>query len=115
MRKISIYTSVFSILLSFVGFSQIETGKKSVKTLCSPEFHGRGYVNGGDSIAAEYIAQQFKEIGCSFFKNTPFQAYDFTVNTFPNRMDVSIDGKKLIPGSLLIQVLEVESLKTEWC
>lgn len=44
MRKISFYTSVFSFLLSFVGFSQIETGKKTVQTLCSPEFHGRGYV-----------------------------------------------------------------------
>jgi hypothetical protein len=102
MRKISLYTSVFSILLSVFGFSQIETGKKTVQTLCSPEFHGRGYVNGGDSIASEYIAQQFKEIGCSFFKNTPFQAYDFTVNTFPNRMDVSMDGKKLIPGSQFV-------------
>ncbi len=83
-------------------FSQLETGKKTVQTLCSPSFHGRGYVNSGDSLAAEYIAQQFNDIGCSFFKNSPFQAYDFKVNTFPNQMDFTFDGKKIEPGTAFV-------------
>ncbi|MCB0817774.1 MAG: hypothetical protein KDB77_09690, partial [Flavobacteriales bacterium] len=34
-----------------------------IDTLTSPSMHGRGYVNAGDSLAAEYIAAQFRAVG----------------------------------------------------
>lgn len=80
-------------------FAQTEHGRKVVETLCSPEFHGRGYVNGGDSIAAEFIAAQLKDAGCKFFRKGVFQPFSFEVNTFPARMSLSIDGRMLIPGT----------------
>ncbi len=90
-------------------FSQVEAGKKNVETLCSEAFHGRGYVNSGDSLAAEYIANQFKEIGCSFFKNTPFQPFEFTVNTFPDSMSLQINGTYLTAGKDFVVTPESNS------
>lgn len=86
------------LFLPLLGFAQVEQGRLTTQKLCSPEFHGRGYVNGGDSIAAEFIAAEFKKMGCQFFKNTPFQPFQFKVNTFSNRMICSVNGKQLIPG-----------------
>lgn len=91
----------FVFLLVFIpllGFGQVEQGRLTVEKLCSPAFHGRGYVNGGDSIAANFIAGEFEKMGCKFFKNSPYQPFQFKVNTFPNRMFCSVNGKALVPG-----------------
>lgn len=92
----------FSLLLFFLplfSIAQVESAKRAVEQLCSPEFHGRGYVNSGDSIAAEFIAKGFKDAGCRFFQTGPFQAFQFQVNAFPGNMSLSIDGKVLNPGT----------------
>lgn len=91
----------FGFLLLFVpllGFGQVEQGRQTVEKLCSQAFHGRGYVNGGDSIAASFLADEFTKMGCQFFKNTPFQSFQFQVNTFPDKVICSVDGKELVPG-----------------
>jgi hypothetical protein len=87
-----------AFLLPLVSIAQVESARKTVEKLCSPGFHGRGYVNGGDSIAAEYIASEFKTIGCKFYKKNPFQKFQFQVNTFPNQVSATTSGKALIPG-----------------
>lgn len=86
------------LLLSGAGIAQVDQARLTVQKLCSPEFHGRGYVNGGDSIAAAYIAQEFESIGCKFFKGNPFQKFQFPVNTFPGVVAASLNGKNLSPG-----------------
>ena len=95
MRKLLFAGLVFT---SFISFSQVENGRKTVQQLCSPEFQGRGYVNEGDSIAAEFIANEFRSIGSSFFKSGSFQEFQFPVNTFPGKVNVGINGKNLKPG-----------------
>lgn len=86
------------VFLPLLGFGQVEQGRKTVEKLCSPAFHGRGYVNGGDSIAASFIAGEFEKMGCKFFNNSPFQPFQFKVNRFANKMSVSVNGKELVPG-----------------
>lgn len=86
------------VFLPLLGISQVEQGRLTVEKLCSPAFHGRGYVNGGDSLAANFIAGELEKMGCKFFKNTPFQPFQFNVNTFSNRMACSVNGTALIPG-----------------
>ncbi|MDF3029309.1 MAG: peptidase [Fluviicola sp.] len=86
------------IFIPLLSFGQVEQGRATVEKLCSPAFHGRGYVNGGDSLAANFIAGEFEKMGCKFFKNSAFQPFQFMVNTFPGKMLCSVDGKVLIPG-----------------
>ena len=95
MRKL-----LLSSLLFVTGFSfgQIEEIRRLTQTLCLPEFHGRGYVKKGDSIAAEFIASEFKKIGLKPLKKSYFQAFPLTVNTFPTSVSVQSGGKLLVPG-----------------
>ena len=67
-------------------------------TLTSPSFHGRGYVNDGQRIASDWIAKQFGRMGLQPVKQDFFEPFQFNVNTFPDSVIVSIDGKRLVPG-----------------
>lgn len=96
-----VFARLIFILLSFYNFSSFSQSdwiKDFTKTLCSPEFHGRGYVNGGDSIAAEYIAKSFKKIGLKPVGKSYFQSFDFPVQTFPGACIAILGGDTLIPG-----------------
>lgn len=54
-----------------------------VDTLCSPSMHGRGYVNKGDSIAADYIKKEFEKFGIKPMGKEFYQMFTLAVNTFP--------------------------------
>ena len=95
----NLLTYLFFILLFNTSFGQITEVRRIAKTLCSPEFQGRGYVNGGDSIAAQFIAEEFKKIGVRSLKRSYFQHFSFGVNTFPRKMEMKLDEKELIPGT----------------
>ena len=86
------------LLLSFSSFGQIDEVKRITEELCSPEFHGRGYVHKGDSIAAVFLKKEFEKIGVEAYKKDYFQTFEFPVNRFPDSMQVNINGKKLTPG-----------------
>jgi len=89
---------LFFLFVQLVCFGQIEEVKRITKTLCSPEFHGRGYVNKGDSIAAEFIVEEFKKIGLKPLKGNYFQEFQLDVNIFPSAMSLQLANKELIPG-----------------
>ena len=72
--------------------------RKILKKLTSKGFHGRGYVKNGDGKAADYIAGQFEKHKVSSFEPGYFQPYSFSINTFPTKIMVAVDGLKLIPG-----------------
>lgn len=67
-------------------------------TLSSPSMHGRGYVNNGDRVAAEYIQQEFEKSNLLSFGGNYQQKFPISINTFPDTIDVSIDDEKLKPG-----------------
>jgi hypothetical protein len=89
---------VLSFFISFAVSAQSEQAKAFIETLCSPEFHGRGYVDGGDSIAAQFIAKHFKSLGLRPLNGSYFQAFSFPVQTFPGACELKIDGQALIPA-----------------
>jgi len=76
----------------------LANARKWVDTLASPAMHGRGYVNGGDSLAAELIAAEFERMGLKPLRNSYFEPFAFQVNTFPDHVAVRIDGRELRPG-----------------
>ncbi len=71
-----------------------------VDTLCSSSMHGRGYVNRGDKIAAQYLEDQFRADGLTPFGTGFRQQFSLNVNTFPGRMmfKYSSEKKPQTPG-----------------
>ena len=78
--------------------SQIDEVRRITESLCSPEFHGRGYVNKGDSIAAAFLVNEFRKLGVKSYKKTYEQSFKLNVNTFPGKMNVRQNGKELTAG-----------------
>ncbi len=98
--KLIVTFFLFTILFESSSLSQESHSyyKSVIDTLCSDFFHGRGYVDDGDSLAAEYIANQFGNIGVKTLSKTYFQSFEFQVNTFPNNVELSNEKRNLIPG-----------------
>lgn len=95
----------FKVFVFFIVCSSILNGqdlnytKRIIDTLCSENMHGRGYVNSGDKIAANFIAEEFKGNNVKAFDNNYFQTFTFPINTFPDTVSMIVNGKKLIPGT----------------
>ena len=96
MKK-HLYILSFASLLNATAQSEFDY-KEFTKTMCSSEFHGRGYVNAGDSIAAQYIAAAFSKIGIKPIQSSYFQSFSFNVNTFPNEVSFKVNDEALQPG-----------------
>ncbi|MBP8822399.1 MAG: M28 family peptidase [Flavobacteriales bacterium] len=75
-----------------------DRARSYVDTLAGRGMYGRGYVNGGDSLAADWIAGQFDRIGLAKLNKTRFEPFTFPVNTFPDSIRLAVDGRVLIPG-----------------
>jgi hypothetical protein len=72
--------------------------KNTIAALTSPAMHGRGYVQAGDRKAAEYIQEQFQQMGLKNFNNSYFQQFPLDINTFPKRLKLQIGKTTLTPG-----------------
>jgi hypothetical protein len=104
---------LFFVFLSSFCISQDSVyTKQIIKKLTSKDLLGRGYVNNGLDKAAKYIAGELKRWKAQpLFGTGYFQWFDFNVNTFPGKMDVMINGKKLKPGVDFIVSPESAGLK----
>lgn len=92
-------TLLFLFLTGTVFAQDSLFARRLVDTLTSPYFWGRGYTNDGMGKAAGFISGQFKDYGLQPLDGKDFmQPFSFNVNTFPGAMDISLDGKQLIPG-----------------
>lgn len=95
--------SIFTALLLLIGvgcFGQdLHYAKATLKTLTSKELWGRGYTNNGMYKAADFIANEFKNLDLQPLYNKDYlQPFMMSVNTFPGKMQLKINGKKLQPG-----------------
>ena len=87
-------------------------GRKMVDTLTSPYFWGRGYTNDGMKKAADFLAGEFKAYGLEPMSGKNyFQNFSYPVNTFPGKMEVTVNGKELIPGVDFIVSPETKGVK----
>lgn len=90
----TIFTSVSALMAQDLTFV-----KQTVKVLSSPKMQGRGYVQQGDRKAADFLALEMKKAGLKSFGSNYFQAYNFSINTFPGELNLSVDGVDLVPGT----------------
>lgn len=90
------------ILLFSVGtaFSQdVEQAREIIGKLTSEEFWGRGYTHDGMKKAADFLASRFKSFGLEPLSGKDFfQNFTYPINTFPGKMEVTINGKPLKAG-----------------
>ena len=90
------------IVLAFLSVSihaQRDEASEILNDLCADDMYGRGYVKFGHIKAAKYIQEYYKKINLkSFKKNTYLQPFNIKANTFPNDLEISINGKVVIEG-----------------
>lgn len=103
LKKIFRY-SIFIILLStsVIKAQNIEYAKSIINDLSSPEFHGRGYVNNGLAIAADYIAGEYRKNELKPLFKDYLQHFTIPVNTFPGKVNLKVNNISLQPVSEFI-------------
>ena len=85
-----------------------------IDTLSSPFFWGRGYINDGMKKAASFIEYEFETLKATPFFSGKFQQhFSYPVNTFPGKMALTINDKKLKPGRDFLVGNESKSCKTK--
>lgn len=65
--------------------------KAIVKELSSERYQGRGYAADGVREAGGYIAFEFGRSGAD---EVSMQAFTLDINTFPGKMEASVDGRQ---------------------
>ncbi|MEL7002120.1 MAG: M28 family peptidase, partial [Bacteroidota bacterium] len=94
------YLLVLLILISYQDLHSqgLTYARNIVDTLAGPTMKGRGYVDNGVGLAAEYIAAEFDRLGVEKLSKNYFQTFEVPVNAFPGKMEMTVNGTKLIPG-----------------
>jgi aminopeptidase YwaD len=93
------FLSIFSLFSQEIKKGQAyDYARTIVDTMASESMHGRGYVNNGDKIAANYIKNEFAKFGLKSFTSDFYQSFSFSINTFPSEISVRVDDKQLSPG-----------------
>ena len=106
---------VFLVTASVNAYTQdLSFGKRMVDTLTSAYFWGRGYTNDGMKKAADFLATEFKNYGLDPMSGKSyFQEFSYPVNTFPGKMQATVNGKELVPGKDFIVGPESKTIKAE--
>lgn len=99
MQKNYLVLAFFVLFASLLHAQNLEQVKKHITELSSEKYHGRGYVKNGINLAADYIVNEFKRLNVKPIGEDYFQNFTYDINTFPGKMQVVVDGKKLLPGT----------------
>ena len=107
---------IFLIIFIAINFSSLAQdvafARSIVDTLTSATFWGRGYTKNGMNKAAQFLCNEFDNFGLQPMKGKSFfQDYSFSVNTFPNKMSVTINGVELNAGKDFIVAAESIGIK----
>jgi hypothetical protein len=94
---------ILVFVLCFLNFSSQAQDtnfvRQIINQLASDIFHGRGYVNNGDKLAANYIKSFYKKEKLKKFKASYFQSFTFPINTFPGNTILINGNDTLQPGT----------------
>jgi len=97
-----------------ISAQDLAFGRKMVDTLTSPYFWGRGYTNDGMGKAADFLQAQFKSYGLQPMNDGSYlQDFSYPINTFPGKMEVTINGKELVPGKDFIVAPDTKGTRAE--
>ena len=88
------------ILLAVAAALQVDAQdlahyKRVVKELSSAKYQGRGYARDGANKAGKFLGKEYRKAGADAVSLQPFS---IDINTFPGKMEMWADGKKLKAG-----------------
>ena len=94
---------LFIAVFIWSGFPRAEgqyshDAHKIIKHLGSSCCHGRGYAKSGDVRASRYISDRLRKSGTGAFASGYFQPFILSVNTFPGKMNLRVNGRLLVPA-----------------
>jgi len=112
LRSLLLFITV--LLSATVQAQDMDYAREVLSMLCSDQLAGRGYVDDGDSEAAFYIEQQFKDFDLQPWDFNYYQTFFIPVNTFPGKMELAVDGTKLTPGTDYLIAPDAPSVKGDW-
>jgi len=99
MKRILVFLLVFAAFETFQETSlqaqDIDHYRRIVKELSSSKYQGRGYARDGANKAGNYLEKEFLKAGVDEVVCQPFK---LDINTFPGKMKLWADGKKLQAG-----------------
>lgn len=112
-KTVFILLFLLSISGSIIG-QEFGYAELIIDTLCSPAFAGRGYVENGHLKAAEFIRSEMIKMGVQPIDDSYFQEIEFQANTFPKKVEISIDGQPLQTGIDFIVDASCPKIKKEY-
>jgi aminopeptidase YwaD len=109
-------TIVALVTTCFSSYSQdLNYPRSVIKKLASPEFKGRGYVQNGDKKASSFIAKEFKKFGLQpLNKDSYFQDFNMSINTFPGKVYVKLNDEVLTTGKDYLIMASSPSIKGKY-
>ena len=93
MKKFLVLLLVFTAVQ--MGAQNETHYTKIIKELSSAKYQGRGYAKGGANKAGKYLKKEYKDAGVD---EVILQPFTIDINTFPGKMEMVADGKKLRAG-----------------
>ncbi|MFD2164447.1 M28 family metallopeptidase [Paradesertivirga mongoliensis] len=89
----------FSTVFGNAFTQDLAFSRKIIDTLTSPPYWGRGYTNEGATKTAQFLKAQLESYGLKPLNQQSYlQEFYLSVNTFPGKMEVSLNGIALVPG-----------------
>jgi aminopeptidase YwaD len=97
-KKLLLGAVLFLFFQQLTLAQDLQRVRKTIDTLASASFLGRGYTFNGHELAAKFIAKEFKEIGLKSYEKNYLQTFPIDINTFPTTPQLTIGEQKLIVG-----------------
>ncbi len=89
---------LFQLLVTISWGQDLKRVQKTITTLTSKKYHGRGAARNGDGLAAMYLEKKYKEIGLKPVGKSFLQPFTYGINTFPGKMKLKSNLGILKPG-----------------
>jgi hypothetical protein len=112
MKTRIIFSILFLCTISGIKAQDIDYARFLVKNLSSAEMKGRGYVDDGDKNAARFLASQMSKYELIPLSRKYLQEYEFSINSFPGKMNVWAGLKKIKPGADYLMALSSKGISS---
>ena len=93
MKRLVIFLLIFAAFQ--LNAQDLPHYKRVVKELSSAKYQGRGYARGGANKSGKYLEKEYKKAGAD---EVVLQPFTIDINTFPGKMEMWADGRKLKAG-----------------